>query len=144
MKKSDFLDGLRLEIGLAYDYAENRDDFMVRVLKTIHAINKKKVILTIHSYNKGEYTLSYALGMKGLSKEQEELGRGFLFINRLKAVTYVRKHRDHVLFLPLYEEGEVAYVITIKLLGIDYEFTKQDMIFADELIHFIESKRSSF
>ncbi|SES39482.1 hypothetical protein [Salipaludibacillus aurantiacus] len=144
MKKSDFLDGLRLEIGLAYDYAENKDDFMVRVLKTIHAINKKKVILTIHSYNQGEYTLSYALGMKGLSKEEEELGRGFLFINRLKAVTYVRKNRDHVLFLPLYEEGEAAYVITIKLIGIDYEFTKQDMIFADELIHFIESKRSSF
>ncbi len=77
MKKSDFLDELRLEVGLAYDYAQNRDDFIVRVLKTIHTISKKKGSLSIHSFDNGEFSLKYALGIRGLTKKQEEFGLPF-------------------------------------------------------------------
>ncbi|WP_280769133.1 hypothetical protein [Salipaludibacillus daqingensis] len=144
MKKSDFLDELRLEVGLAYDYAENRDDFIVRVLKTIHAISKKKVSLTIHSYLHGKYTLKYALGIRGLTKEQEQFGLGFLFANRLRSISYVRKEQNQVLFLPVYENKSLVYIISLRLIDSDYQFTKQDMIFAEELVHFIETKRSAF
>ncbi|PYZ93293.1 hypothetical protein CR194_08855 [Salipaludibacillus keqinensis] len=144
MNKSDFLDELRLEIGLAYDYAKNRDDFVVRVLKTIHAISKKKVTLTIHTYKENQLSLIYALGIKGLTEKQKQFGIGFLFGSQLHAVSYIHKDRAHVLFLPIYEQEELVYVITIRLIDSDYKFTKQDMIFANELVHFIESKRSLF
>lgn len=143
MKKSDFLDELRLEIGLAYDYAHDRDDFMVRVLKTIHAYARRKAVLTVHTNRSGGYRLTYALGMKGLSRKEEIFGTGFL-TDKLQAITYVRKGRDQVLFLPIYECGKVVYLLSIRLIDSDYLFSKQDMIFAEELAHFIETKRSAF
>ncbi|MCR6095891.1 hypothetical protein HXA34_13030 [Salipaludibacillus agaradhaerens] len=144
MKKSDFLDELRLEVGLAYDYANNQDDFIVRVLKTIHAYKKKKLTLTVHAYDKGQFRLTYALGIKGLSRFEENFGHGFLMVDRIHALTYVRKFQDHAMFLPIREKGKLVYIITIRLFNSNYQVTKQDMIFAEELIHFIEAKRSSF
>lgn len=144
MNKSDFLDELRLKVGLAYDYAENRDDFIVRVLKTIYTISKKKGSITIHCYHQGEYVLKYALGMRGLSKEQVQLGSGFLFANRFRSVSFVRRGENQVLFLPVYEKKSLVYVISMRLINSNYRFTKQDMIFAEELVHFIETKSSTF
>lgn len=144
MKKSDFLDELRLEIGLAYDYALNHQDFIIRILKTIHAVGKKQITLTILSYKEGELKLSYALGIRGLTKEQELLGQGFLFADKMRVVTYVQRGRDHVLYLPIYNGDELLYIISIKLMDSDYIVSKQDIIFAQELIHFIQAKQSTF
>ncbi|SDN23548.1 hypothetical protein [Alkalicoccus daliensis] len=144
MRKSDFLDELRLEIGLAYDYALNQQDFIMRILKTIHAVAKKQITLTIHSYKNKKLELSYALGIRGLTREQELLGQGFLFADTMKMVTYVQRGRDHVLYLPIYDKDKLLYIISIKLMDTDYVVSKQDIIFAQELIQFIQAKQSSF
>ncbi|WP_147802447.1 hypothetical protein [Alkalicoccus halolimnae] len=144
MKKSDFLDELRLEVGLAYDYSKDQEDFMVRILKTIHVRARKKVTLSIHSYVNNKLKLKYALGIRGLTKEQDYLGLGFLFPDRMKMVTYVQRGRDYVLFLPIYEEEKLKYVLSIKLIDSNYKVTRQDLIFAQELIQFIQAKQSTF
>ncbi|QKS71571.1 hypothetical protein FLK61_33315 [Paenalkalicoccus suaedae] len=143
MRKSDFLDEMRLEVGLAYDYARSQDDFIARILKTIFAISRKKAMLTLHKYCGSSNELVYALGIKGMTKEQEMLGQGFVSPSKMRAVTYIKKDRQHVLFLPIYHEDQLEHMVTIRLLDSDYRMSKQDMIFAQELITFIESKRST-
>lgn len=144
MKKSDFLDELRLEIGLAYDYAVSQEDFVIKVLKTIHAFGKKQITLTVHNYKENKLILTYALGIRGLTKEQENLGQGFLFADKMKMVTYIHRGRDYVLYLPIYEGKELQYIISIKLMDTNYKVSNQDIIFAQELVQFIQAKQSTF
>lgn len=144
MNKSDFLDELRLEIGLAYDYAKSQEDFVIRVLKTIHTVGRKQITVTIHSYLNKELVLTYALGIRGLSKEQETFGQGFLFADKMKMVTYIHRGRDHVLYLPIYQSDELHFIISLKLMNTNYKVSNQDIIFAQELVQFIQAKQSTF
>ncbi|WP_444684116.1 hypothetical protein [Alkalicoccus luteus] len=144
MNKSDFLDEMRLEVGLAYDYAVSQEDFMVRILKTIHAAGRKQAVLTIHQYSDDGMKLKYALGIRGLSKEQETLGQGFLFPERLQMTSYVKKGRDQALYLPVYAGNRLTYMISVKLIDSDYRISNQDLIFAQELVQFIQAKQSTF
>ncbi|PTL37500.1 hypothetical protein [Alkalicoccus saliphilus] len=144
MKKSDFLDELRLEVGLAYDYASSQEDFIVRILKTIHTVAKREAVLTIHSLQNEKLKLTYALGIRGLTKKQELFGQGFLFPDRLQMVTFIQKENDQVLFLPIYDRGNLKFVISVKLMNSNYKITRQDIIFAQELAQFIQAKQSTF
>ncbi|CAM3962085.1 hypothetical protein [Alkalicoccus chagannorensis] len=145
MKKSDFLDDMRLEVGLAYDYAESREDFMVKVLQTLYHSGGQEMSLTIHKWEGGRKRLFYALGMNRLTKKQETLGNGFFFPGSSRMVTYTSCHGSHALFLPVFSEREeLQYVITMKLIDSAYKVTRQDMIFVQELLQFIQAKQSTF
>ncbi|NJP39194.1 hypothetical protein [Alkalicoccus luteus] len=144
MNKSDFLDEMRLEVGLAYDYAVSQEDFMVRILKTIHAAGRKQAVLTIHQNTDEGLKLKYALGIRGLSKKQETLGQGFLFPESLQMASYVKKGRDQALYLPVYAGTQLTYMISVKLIDSAYHISNQDLIFAEELIQFIQAKQSTF
>ena len=144
MKKSDFLDELRLSIGMTYDYAENREDFIFRILNDFYEKTNGQAVLTVWKVLYNELHRIYELGTEQVHEEEREFGFGFFRGYGSQTAGYAKKDRDHILTLPVIEEGRCTHFITVNLFDVEYTFTKQDWIFINELIHFIQSKRSAF
>ncbi|PRO64768.1 hypothetical protein [Alkalicoccus urumqiensis] len=144
MKKSDFLDDLRLEIGLAYDYACDQEDFIVRIMNVIYAAGQRNNSLRVYQCSGTSRRLIYSIGREREKTRKAEFGDGFLFGDRENIISHVQRGQETVLHIPIFDKEKPAYLITFCLHSSEYTISRQDMIFAQEIVHFIESRQSMF
>lgn len=146
MNKSDFLDELRLEVGLAFDYAKNKDDFVQRVLRGIYSYLEKTVDCSLNVYEmseKGTLNIKYSIGSK---KETKENQFGFGLINQTSLQTRVLLELDHkqILLVPIREEDVLKYVFKLQLNNYSHTYTNDDIDFINEVVRFIEVRQKRF
>lgn len=144
MRKSDFLDQLRLEVGLVYDYAVSKDDFFRKVLYRIYELVEKKCTITVYKpMGEGDFCKEFVIG-KSREKKTPPFGLGFLHLCSSNISVLVKKKNDQVILSPIYGNGKLEYILVCNVNSSSYFFSEQDMQFVDELIRFIEAKNATF
>ncbi|WP_096189279.1 hypothetical protein [Evansella halocellulosilytica] len=146
MRKSDLLDQLRLEVGLAYDYSANSTDFMKKVLNAIYTTVNKKCMISIYQYNQhsNTYRRTFLLENGERTNTKEHFGLGFIKVCHLQASILLKKNGEQATIAPVYEDGILKYAICFNILESDYPITNQDLEFVNEVVRFIEAKRLTF
>ncbi|MDQ0253874.1 hypothetical protein J2S74_001246 [Evansella vedderi] len=139
MRKSDFLDQLRLEVGLAYDYAVDKEDFFKKVLNKLYEMVNKRCNITVYiPLEDGNLSRRYVLG------KAEEFGVGFTGLCTLNTSVLLNKNNEQAIISPIFENGSLTYVICINIITESYRLSKQDMEFVNELVRFIGAKCATF
>ncbi|MFA9557301.1 hypothetical protein ACERII_08365 [Evansella sp. AB-rgal1] len=141
MKKSDFLDQLRLEVGMVYDHAKNKEDFFLKVLYTIYQKLDDNFVITVYSPLNSEFKRNYVLGKR---RKEAEDWLGFISLCEMRYSVLLKKNKNQVIFAPVHYIGTLEYIISICAYDNQYNFTQQDIDFVDELTRFIEVKRASY
>ncbi|ADU30915.1 hypothetical protein [Evansella cellulosilytica] len=116
MKKSDFLDELRLEVGLAYDYAQNSKDFLLKVIDTLYDFHlDKRCVFTIFYTNcNDDYVPLYILGEKNYNSKVN-MGIGFISLCARNIAVFVKKDNEQTILAPIYIDDELKYVISVTM-----------------------------
>ncbi|TMW73036.1 hypothetical protein [Alteribacter natronophilus] len=141
MNKSDLLDELRLEVGLAYDYARDRDDFIGRIGRALFEGAWRNITISIYFVEKEEkirpvhyFGNSMMLGREGT------FGEGWLKVCRSGKPIVLKRDRDQTILLPVREADGVKHILSLRISADIYVLTEQDFVFAEELSRFIEAK----
>ncbi|MCD8509232.1 MAG: hypothetical protein LRY73_04645 [Bacillus sp. (in: Bacteria)] len=93
MRKSDFLDQLRLEVGLVYDYAVSKEDFFRNVLYKIYELVGKKCVIAVYKPDiKGNYLMEFVIG-KNKTEEVRPFGLGFIHFCSNQTSVVVKKRK---------------------------------------------------
>ncbi|MBU9720502.1 hypothetical protein [Bacillus alkalicola] len=145
MKKSELLDQLRLEVGLAFDYASSETDFFKKVLQAIYRVTEKCFKLSLYiTYNDGlDMKLLYHLSSNDEYNKQV-FGFGFISLCYLRATILINVKDNQMIFAPIFSNTQLKYVLGIRTMNEQYSFSTQDIEFIDELIRFIEAKQQTF
>lgn len=146
MKKSEFLDQLRLEVGLAYDYAKNRDDFIEKVVRAIYEYIKDDVDCSLFVYemkNDCEMDVKVKLGNHFLIKD-DEFGLGFLSIASIRSFVLLEHENKQVLLAPIYENNCLKYIFKLHIYNYYYPFSTEDVDFISEVVRFVEVRQQRF
>ena len=140
-KKSDFLDELRLEVGLAFDYANNHEDFLEKVLNAIYLSVDEKCMISIYKpLPNGGFERSLVLGNIGKTKKEEFMGAGFFSLCNMKASLILKKDGIQSTVAPIYSSSKLEHILAITVVEGVYNLTEQDLYFMDELVRFIGVK----
>ncbi|MBU9711275.1 hypothetical protein [Evansella tamaricis] len=145
MKKSELLDELRLEVGLAYDFAKDQEDFLKKILHAVYTLSKKRCLLSLYTTyeNKLDMKLIFQLG-RPKGTEKESLGIGFISLCHLKSIVLLKKGDHKVILAPIFSDNFLKYVLAFRAYNTTYHFSGQDIEFINELIRFIEAKQTAF
>ncbi|SDY78120.1 hypothetical protein SAMN05421736_103287 [Evansella caseinilytica] len=144
MRKSDFLDEVRLQVGLAYDYAQDKNDFLFKVFKAIHKCVDKYCFITILAPDvHGECKTIYTFGKIEATKRQ--FGFGFVSLCNQQVSFLLAENEEQRILAPIFSSNRrLEYIISISTKNKSYRFTRQDIDFVNELIRFIEAKSENF
>ncbi|MDG5789479.1 hypothetical protein QA612_18635 [Evansella sp. AB-P1] len=142
--KSQFLDELRMEVGLAYDYSSNKEEFLEKVLRTIYHAGVNHCILAVYSpMTNGGFKREFVLG-ETMARKGKRFGFGFISLCSFRGTVLMKKNGNQIILAPIYEEEKLAYVISLNISASAYLITQQDIDFINELVKFIEMKRMAF
>ncbi|WP_078554953.1 hypothetical protein [Bacillus alkalicellulosilyticus] len=143
MDKSQFLDELRLEVGLVPDYAGTIQEFYKGV---IQALGKN----TIEGFSAGIYIVTdYVFCLieqvgKGLFMEREKFGSGELSKCAIRGeTTIVQYHDTNSIMAPFYDGHHLIGIINIYIPVHRYDISEEDMIFFHEVSRFIEAQQKN-
>ena len=146
MKKSDFLDELRLEVGLAFDYAKSKDDFIQRILQGIHSFLKKEIdcCLTVYQVSKqGTFHIKSRIGMKR-QNSKEQFAFGMINQTNFHTTVLLELTNKQILLVPIREGDLLKYVFKLQLNNYSHTYTNDDVAFVNEVVRFIEVRQKSF
>ncbi|PYZ97834.1 hypothetical protein CR205_04365 [Alteribacter lacisalsi] len=141
MNKSDLLDELRMEVGLAYDYARDLDDFIGRVGRalfegawrnvtiSIYLVEDETRIIPVHFFGN-----VMSLGNSG------GFGEGWLKVCSRARPVVLKREKNQTILLPVREGGKVRHILSMQISSNVYVLTEQDLFFVEELVSFIEAK----
>lgn len=142
--KSDLLDEMRMEIGLSYDYAQNRDDFIIRILCAIHDISNGCAMIHLYRYERdGFKRLIYHFDAQNNQDVKSDI-KGYQRLAESGHLVVTERNGQQIFLIPVVEGGRIQFLIEIILSGRNYEVTEEDFIFAEELVHFIKAKGRRF
>lgn len=142
--KSDLLDEMRMEIGLSYDYAQSRDDFIIRILGVIHDISEGRARVHLYKYfSEGKRQLIYQCD-KHQKQEAQEDAKGYQRLAEAGHLVTTDKCGQQIFLIPVIEMERIQFLIEIFLFDEYYEVSEEDFIFAEELVHFIKAKGRRF
>ncbi|WP_026690087.1 hypothetical protein [Alteribacter aurantiacus] len=139
MNKSDLLDELRLEVGLAYDYAKDEKDFIGRVGQAIFNGAQRNVVVIVYKVDESVRPV-HILGTKEDLGKERMFGFGFLGMCGKKSSVVLKEGKKQTLLIPVTKKGKVSYIFSIRISTDVYPLTNQDLLFTEELANFIEAK----
>ncbi|AOM83318.1 hypothetical protein [Salisediminibacterium beveridgei] len=142
--KSDLLDEMRMEIGLSYDYAKNRDDFIIRILSAIHDISNGCAKVHLYGFERnGLKRLIHHFDSQNNENIQPDT-TGYQRLAEYGHLVVTERNGQQIFMIPVIEGGRIHFLIEIILADEHYEVTDEDFIFAEELVHFIKAKGRRF
>lgn len=141
MEKSDFLDELRLKVGLAFDYANNHEDFLKKVVQTLYSIVGHQCMITVYEPSSDAgLKKRYVLGNIEQSGKTDFPGEGFLSVCGIPSSLVFTKDGIQTIAAPVISFGNVEYVLVFTVSKQSYSLSRQDYVFVDELVRFIGAK----
>ena len=127
---------------MSYDRAVDRDDFLVRIMDAIHLLSGERASVTVYEYDTdGKYQLFYQrTSQRG--RDTSAYFEGWTGLSEAGHIMCMKRNDCLNVMIPVMKEGRIHLRLTIYIEAADYEVTVEDFIFCEELIYFIQSKRS--
>ena len=142
MNKSELLDVMRREVGMSYDRAVDRDDFLVRIMDAIHLLSGERASVTAYEYDTdGENRLFYQRSSRPELDTSAHFD-GWTGLSEAGHIMCMKRNDCLNVMIPVMKEDRIHVRLGISFEAADYEVTVEDFIFCEELIYFIQSKRS--
>ncbi|WP_041581834.1 hypothetical protein [Salisediminibacterium selenitireducens] len=142
MNKSELLDVMRREVGMSYDRAVDRDDFLVRIMDAIHLLTGERATVSAYEYDTyGNNQLFYQRTSRRGQKTPLHF-EGWTGLSEAGHIMCMKRNDCLNVMIPVMKDDRIHVRLTISIETADYEVTIEDFIFCEELIYFIQSKRS--
>ncbi|MBM7095977.1 hypothetical protein JSY36_09435 [Bacillus sp. H-16] len=141
MNKSDLLDELRLEVGRAYDYALNHEDFIGRVSRAIFDGAMKNIVVIVYKADaEGQVSPVHLYGTKESLGKECMFGLGFSGMCGMKSSVFLKEGKKQTILMPVTNKNRLSYIFSLRISTDLYAITDQDLLFTEELANFIEAK----
>lgn len=142
MNKSELLDVMRREVGMSYDRAVDRDDFLVRIMDAIHLLSGERASVRAYEYDEnGESWLFYQRCSEN-GQDLSEHVEGWSKLSEAGHIMCIKRDDNLYVMIPVMTDERIQVRLMISVEASQYEVTIEDFIFCEELIYFIHSKRS--
>ncbi|MFB5660738.1 hypothetical protein [Alteribacillus sp. HJP-4] len=144
MSKSDLLDEMRMEVGLAHDYSKSLYDFYEGVIHTL----EKRWHYCVHSAIFENTWLTFeSVGDVSLLPFKREMTIAespfHLCAMRGKTTAYFKKDQSF-LFVPFFNGQLLQGVLVLETRSDNYVIQEEDFIFLNEISNFIGAVSSQF
>ncbi|MGO4887944.1 hypothetical protein ACJ2A9_09310 [Anaerobacillus sp. MEB173] len=144
MNKSQFLDELRMEVGLVGDYASDLREFYGGIVKAVGNCLHKKSAVALYKTDNFQFQLFTSAGDIH-ENESEKFGEGPLSLCAIRSRPIILpKDNYNRLFTPFYEGHHLKGIFFIECHCNEYKFTNDDVIFLDEVSRYIESNHQRY
>ncbi|MBB5172234.1 hypothetical protein [Texcoconibacillus texcoconensis] len=142
INKMDCFDHLRLQVGLAFDYANSEEIFIKSVARTMFEESKKWFL--VHVFQVGEVAFENLLPQDesmGYLMNYERFGEGCLSLHAIRGDIEVRNEKEHqVVYLPIYHGHHLQYIFVLYVNKQGPSICDDDRSFFQEVTRFIEKK----
>ncbi|UOE92996.1 hypothetical protein [Alkalihalobacillus sp. LMS39] len=145
MDKSQFLDELRLEVGLVSDYAKNINEFYRGVVHAIgnHA-KSQSMSVAIFIVEQESFVLYECIGTCPYPPI-EKFGEGQLSLCAIRGgETVFSEETEERMLTPFYSGHHLLGILYLSVPSYEYSITEEDLVFLQEVSNYMTNKQTQF
>ncbi|WP_026674444.1 hypothetical protein [Alkalihalobacterium bogoriense] len=144
MDKSQFLDELRLEVGLVFDYAKNINEFYSGIVHAIGNHAKSEMSVAIFIVKQESFVLYECIGHCPYPPI-EAFGEGQLSLCAIRGKeTVFFEETEERMLTPFYSGHHLLGILYICVPSFNYSVSEDDLVFLQEVSNFMTNKQTQF
>jgi hypothetical protein len=145
MDKSNFLDELRLEIGLVRDQVQTLSSFYVGITRKFANLMQNRLSsVSIYETTDTAFVMKVCAGPCYVER-LVPFGESVLSLVAIKGkLVFIEEDNMQKVFLPFYRKHHLLGIITGHIPKDSYQITEEDLIFVKEVGRFIEVQHETF